>query len=152
MGSNNDIDVDLTSFTYEVASLLNRFTPPPPTAVVIACNELEVACRTIQVVNDQSMFLILTMAIEHGAPIYNGGSPMNCTRIYRYAANRLIELIRTNKSTGTHTRFTRGVQEAENLLPAITPAEDAITAENADDLAWKLRKAFDRILDLIDAT
>ena len=152
MGSDNDIDAELASFTSEVASLLNRSAPGPPVTTVSAYKEFERACNALrqtgQVVDDHVVTSILTEAIKHGAPVYNGGSPIDCARIYRYAANRLIELIRTNQSSARHTRVPPGVREAENLLPAITPAEGAITAENADELAWALRRAFDRILDV----
>src|SRR5215471_7217732 len=97
MGNDNDSDADLAAFTYEVASLLSRFTPQPSRSVVTACNRLDSTCKTIQeakhVVDDRVVMSILILAIEHGAPIYNEGSPSDCARIYRYAAHRLLELI-----------------------------------------------------------
>jgi hypothetical protein len=146
MGTDNEIDADLTNFTYEVASLLNRFTPQPSTAVLRAYSDLESKCKSIESVDEQAMGLILTTAIDHGAPAYNEGSPLDCARIYRYAANRLVELIQAGKSSGNQTHSTPSVQQVEGLLSSLIPPEDSITTENADQLAWTLRRAFDRIL------
>lgn len=155
-GNNNEIDENLASFTYEVASLLNRLKLPPSTPVAYAYNALEERYQSLreanQIVDDRAVMLMLELAIEHGVPRYNEGSPIDCARIYRYAAQRLLEMINTSKSSGRHKISTRGVQEAENLLPRIIPAEEAITTENADALAWELRTAFDRILDVTRAT
>jgi TIR domain len=152
MSGDNDVDDALTSFTYEVASLLNRFTPQQSNAVVTAYGELETVCKDIhrsaQTVDDRAVMLILTLAIEHGAPIYNEGLPIDCARIYRYAASCLIELIHTSKSSGVRAKSPPSVQEAVNLLQAIIPEEDAITAKTASELAWMLRRVFDRILDV----
>lgn len=151
MGNDNNIDADLASFTYEVASLLNRLTRQPSAAVVAALDALDKTCQplrtTNQFVDDRAVMSVLALAIEHGVPLYNEGSAVDCTHIYRYAAQRLLEVIHASKTSREPRGFTRSVREAEHLLPPIIPREDAITTENADALAWKLRKAFDQILD-----
>ena len=152
MSNDNESDADLADFTYEVASLLNRFTLQQSTLAVSAFNKLDDVFKAIQeanhVVNDRVVKSILVLAIEHGAPIYNEGLLMDCVHVYRYAAHCLLELIHIGKSKSTPTEFVPSVKEAEYILSNIIPAEEAITDENANELAWKLRKAFDQILEV----
>lgn len=147
MGTGDQIDADLAAFTYEVASLIERFKVYSSPTVERACSEFDKAMSRIQdtneEVNDTAVATLLALAIEHGAPAYNNGTPINCTRIYRYAASSLLKLLHSCGSSSSQ----RGVREAQRLLPDVIPEEDDIDEKNADELAWKFRDTFDRILD-----
>ncbi|HEV7401504.1 MAG TPA: toll/interleukin-1 receptor domain-containing protein [Chthoniobacteraceae bacterium] len=151
-GSPDQIDIDLSNFTYEIAALLRRFEPPPSAAVDSACAAFDAACDAIgntrRPIDDKTLISLLGLAIEHGAPAYNAGSPMDCASIYRHAADRLLRLISEAKSLRRLGVTALGIQEAEILLRPVAASTEINHPAKADELAWKLRKAFDRILEV----
>ncbi len=88
-------------------------------------DRLEVVCDAV------------SLAITRGAPIYNAGSPEGCATLYRHTARRLGALLEQDRS---------GLLDAVRLelMGALATVEEDV--EDADEVAWTLRHAFDRIL------
>lgn len=93
--------------------------------------------------NASLVYDVLSVAISHGAPIYNGGSPVGCAQIYLCAAAGLLKLL------GAEARSGEGRTEplARQSLPPLVAAGARRLEGDADSLAWALRRAFDRLLE-----
>ena len=68
-----------------------------------------------------------------------------------FTATPLIDYSRSfaeTKSLGRHAVLPRAIEEAERLLRPIVASKEVIDPATADELAWKLRKAFDGILEV----
>ena len=93
---------------------------------------------------------ILSVAISHGAGIYNDGSPEGCARIYLHAAGRIIEQL---PEAAVHQPFPKGSALAAEWLSRIVTENPGVDETIADDLAWELRFAFDSIqqIPLLDS-
>ncbi len=86
---------------------------------------------------------VTAAAIRHGAPIYNDGSHDGCARIYLHAAKGLLEVLGPGGSPAAgplrDARFVR-----DELAPVVA-RYPSVTAANATDAAWALRRVFDRL-------
>jgi TIR domain len=174
-GSEVDVDADLTALTYEIASLVNRIDArtaaeqltvsdrilqrqsrlpvgsspnfqlgslepkSPITSIDIAYRQLETAFQAVQAsgtgATSPAIATLIELAIAHGAPIYNDQSHLGCALIYSHAARLLLALI-------SQSPLHSNVYE---LLRAASPP-DSLTSENANEVAWRFRRAFDTIL------
>ena len=174
-GSEVDVDADLTALTYEIASLVNRIDArtaaeqltvsdrilqrqsrlpvgsspnfqlgslepkSPITSIDIAYRQLETAFQAVQAsgtgATSPAIATLIELAIAHGAPIYNDQSHLGCALIYSHAARLLLALI-------SQSPLHSNVYE---LLRAASPP-DSLTSENANEVAWRFRRAFETIL------
>ena len=75
---------------------------------------------------------IISSAIERGVPLFNGGDPEGCARVYVDTANKLLQWEDAKLS-----RLNR--HELETALSKAAP--------DASTQAWNIRYAFDRILE-----
>lgn len=90
---------------------------------------------------EQAVFIqvVIAIAIEHGAVLYNEGSAIGCAYLYDYAA-RIIR---------------KTLEMPGNRLPEVTRRFnsvmfDPITPRGASERAWHLRHAFDDTLKLLE--
>jgi hypothetical protein len=141
IGSDNQVDSDLTEFAYEVANLISCGPQRPEVH-----DELDKSSHSSP--STKEMVSLLIHAIEHGAPVYDQGSPIGCARIYVHAARNFIELARqpvwSERRIGAEI-----VQAARQALGAIVDCSPEITQENADRLAWDLRYTFNWIINIL---
>src|SRR5262249_59202489 len=82
-------------------------------------------------------------AIAHGVPIYNDGSHLGCALIYSHAARLLLELV---VRSAADKQRSAALSKVDQILKANILPVDSLTVENANDVAWRLRHAFDAIL------
>jgi hypothetical protein len=86
----------------------------------------------------KDMQVPIEQAISAGAPAYNHGDIAGCARLYLAAALAL-----------THAQGTRGFPGQAKAHDALKRAiSDAQAQADADERAWTLRHAFDRVLKL----
>jgi hypothetical protein len=85
---------------------------------------------------------ILTLAIDHGASIYNNGDVYGCARIYEAAAKAFCGLIRH-----ATVELSDRQRVSINELYRVIDGKSHVSPEHADMLAWDLRHAFDAIID-----
>jgi hypothetical protein len=86
---------------------------------------------------------VIKEAISHGAPIYNAGSALGCALVYLHAARLILGLLGGGVQHPSHGQ---AVESARQILTAAAVPTEALTYRNADHVAWKLRHAFDEIL------
>ena len=96
-----------------------------------------------------SICRLTMLAIEHGAPIYNrgGGGHRDCACIYHHLAQGLLGLLPPHQDAecGDFDAPLRQFVD-DRLRPLLRDYPTVPTSEPAaDELAWKLRRAFDKI-------
>src|SRR3954447_25046673 len=77
----------------------------------------------------------LALAIQIGAPAYNGGDRRGCYEVYACTARLLVNAI-------------KGADGATNVLRAAL--ERCASAVDVDEQAWIMRRAFDAILNDVE--
>ncbi len=102
-------------------------------------DSLRGAGRTL---NASLVYDVVSLAISHGAPIYNAGSHAGCAQIYvRTAAGLLDCLGPENQGSETRTELL-----ARRSLPPLLQEHEARLHEDPTDLSWDLRHAFDELV------
>ena len=86
----------------------------------------------------QDIKLIITMAINVGAPIYNQGNHAACYMIYENASYKILY------NYGKQCKTIKGILNGALINAAV---ETRVTNK-----AWTMRKAFDRILGDVTKT
>ncbi len=118
-------------------------------AIDALCLEITNAAKLLQdrgeAVRAEFVYKIIELAISYGAPIYNSGSRIGCAQIYTHAAKEILGLIARQPKT-RHTSKAESIEAAKQTLERLDLQSTPITLENADNLAWKIRHAFDGIL------
>lgn len=93
--------------------------------------------------NASLIYDLISVAISHGAPIYNAGSPVGCAQVYLCTAAGLLKLL------GAERRPDEGRTEPlarETLTPLVAGGARRLEAD-PDGLAWALRRAFDALVE-----
>jgi hypothetical protein len=105
--------------------------PPAETSEVVASTE---GMPTTGAATDTtpSVTALISSAIKRGVPLFNGGDPEGCARVYADAARKLLRL-----GDAELSRLNR--RELETALDKSAP--------DASTRAWNLRYAFDRVLE-----
>lgn len=107
-------------------------------AVAAALNQL----ASVSPASAADVGKVFDTAIEFGAPIYNQGSPDGCARIYLETAQGVLSILHQpdeppDALTTTHAG------PVLIALDKVVAEFGALTAANADSLAWALRREFD---------
>ncbi len=87
-------------------------------------------------------FDLLSLAVSHGAPIYNAGSHVGCAQIYLCCASGLLDALPPTVApdeVGTHALL-------RESLPVLVDDADERLADDPTALAWDLRHAFDALV------
>lgn len=86
---------------------------------------------------------VVSLAISHGAPIYNAGSSVGCAQIYLCTAAGLL------RQLGAEERQSDGRAEVltRELLTPLVASGARRLQEDPDGLAWGLRRAFDEVVE-----
>lgn len=88
------------------------------------------------------VFDLISLAVSHGAPIYNAGSHVGCAQIYLCCARGLLDAIPA--APGGDEARTHGLLR-ESLPLLVDDADDRLT-DDPTALAWDLRHAFDALV------
>lgn len=108
-------------------------------SIDLAYREFDSALQTARGSNSAetpaAIIALIKLAITHGAPIYNDGSRLGGALFYSHAARLLLELL----------SWSPALSEISQILKTASPL-DPLTLENANRVAWGLRRAFDTIL------
>jgi serine protease Do len=102
-----------------------RLIPDHAVAFIAGCQREDLRTILMQVQD----------AIDNGVPLYNGGDPEACFRVYEGTALRLVREL-PEACKGGRTALEDGIKRAS-------------TIESYDDKAWAMRDAFDGLLDVI---
>jgi len=86
-------------------------------------------------ISRREMRLLISMAIQIGAPVYNMGDRRGCYEIYAATARLLVQVAPADRS---ERNLLRSVLQSASLEPDVT------------EQAWMLRRAFDGILGNAD--
>lgn len=99
--------------------------------------------RAGRLLNASLVYDVISVAISHGAPIYNSGSPVGCAQIYLGTAAGLLKLL------GAEQREGEGRTEpmARDILTPLVAGGARRLEDDPDGLAWSLRRAFDRLVE-----
>ena len=92
----------------------------------------------IQCWNQDEVKEFLIFAINQGAPLFNGGDPYGCYRIYDFAAKRIIWVSEHCPDRPELAQAGKTLQMALKRAEAARPAREK---------AWVLRQAIDTILE-----
>ena len=93
--------------------------------------------------NASLVYDVISLAISHGAPIYNAGSHVGCAQIYLRTARGLLACL------GPESAGPGGRTEtlARRTLPPLLEDHEQRMHENATDFSWDLRHAFDALVE-----
>ena len=83
----------------------------------------------------REMRLLISMAIQIGAPVYNSGDRRGCFEIYAAVARLLVQVVAPDRGEGAALR---------------TVLQTAALESDITEQAWMLRRAFDAILSQAD--
>lgn len=86
---------------------------------------------------------VISLAISHGAPIYNSGSSVGCAQIYLCTAAGLLRQLGVEGASGEGR--SEGLTR-EVLAPLVASGARRLS-EDPDGLAWGLRRAFDEVVE-----
>jgi hypothetical protein len=93
--------------------------------------------------NASLVYDVISLAISHGAPIYNAGSHVGCAQIYIRTASGLVACLGPD-----HPDESRTEALARSSLPPLLAEYEARLQENPTDLSWDLRHAFDALVEV----
>ncbi len=85
---------------------------------------------------------VVSLAISHGAPIFNAGSHVGCAQIYLRTAAGLLELLGEAQEEEGQTEVL-----ARASLPALLDEAESRLRQRPTDYAWELRHAFDALVE-----
>ncbi|MCA9539881.1 MAG: hypothetical protein KC620_13380 [Myxococcales bacterium] len=86
---------------------------------------------------------VINLAVTHGAPLYNAGSAVGCAQVYLCTAAGLLRLLAEPGPDDGRTE-----QTARETLPKLVERGEEQLREDADALAWGLRRAFDALAEI----
>ncbi len=93
--------------------------------------------------NASLVYDVISLAISHGAPIYNAGSHVGCAQIYIRTASGLVACLGPDHPEESQTEAL-----ARSSLPPLLEGYEARLQENPTDLSWDLRHAFDALVEV----
>ena len=94
--------------------------------------------------NASLVYDVISLAISHGAPIYNAGSHVGCAQIYLRTADGLLRCLGPEPRSGE----SRTEKLSRGSLPSLVDTGSERLEDDATDLCWDLRHAFDALVEV----
>ncbi len=89
---------------------------------------------------------VISLAVSHGAPVYNAGSHGGCARIYLCCARGLLERLPCELPRAEAPDASPTEALVRSSLPPLLDEAEVRLEQEATELAWDLRHAFDAIV------
>lgn len=149
-----DLTTHLEKLIQSLAIQVEKTSRPPDLAsslttidAALGKIEMEMAKADAAPLSLARIATVIDLALSFGVPIYNAGSQVGCAEVYLRTARGLVAVLSKQAARAAPADVTPSrLAVAGDDLKRAADAPNGVTPANANELAWALRRAFDRTL------